>query len=182
MKWFWFFTLYSMMGCFLEIAFARATRSRPDRKRTLFLPLCPVYGLGACLCLMIAPPLRDRPALLFPACAAVCTATEYLMAVWYERGLGVAFWDYAGLRGNLWGRVCPPFSVAWGALALTLVYWIHPAVAGFVDAIPAPLAYPAAFLTLADLILSGALLRRTRDRACLRWYARRKRVPAAREA
>ena len=171
-----------MAGCFLEIAFARATRSRPDRKRTLVLPLCPVYGVGACLCLLIAPPIRDNPGLLFLTGAAVCTATEYLAAVWYERGLGVAFWDYAGQRGNLWGRVCIPFSAAWGALALCLVYWIHPAVAGLVRTIPATLFYFAAPVTLADLIVSGAMLRRTRDRACLRWYARGKRVPAGQES
>ena len=180
LEWFWFFTLYSMMGCLLEIAFARATRSRPDRKRTLFLPLCPVYGVGACLCLLTAPLTKSNPALLFLTGAVVCTAAEYLTAVWYERVLGVAFWNYDGQRGNLWGRVCLPFSAAWGALVLCLTYWIHPAVAGLVRAIPAPLFYFAAPLTLADLIVSGVMLRRTHDRACLRWYCR-KRVPAARE-
>ena len=181
LEWFWFFTLYSMMGCLLEILFARATRSRPDRKRTLFLPLCPVYGVGACLCLLIAAPLRDNPALLFLTGGAVCTAAEYLTAVWYERGLGVTFWDYAGQRGNLWGRVCIPFSAAWGILVLCLAYWIHPVVAGLVRMIPAPLFYFAAPVALADLIVSGVMLRRTRDRACLRWYdrfRRRKRVTA----
>ena len=91
MTWFWFFTLYSTLGCALEVLFARLTRSRPDRKRALFLPLCPVYGLGACLCLMIAPSVRGNPGLLFLTGAALCTATEYLMALWYERGLGVRF-------------------------------------------------------------------------------------------
>ena len=182
MEWFWFFTLYGVMGCLLEIVFARATRSRPDRKRTLFLPLCPVYGAGACLCLLSAPPIKDNPALLFAAGAAVCTAVEYLAAVWYERVLGVRFWDYGGRRGNLWGRICLPFSAAWGVLVLLLVYGIHPAVAALVRTIPAPLFYFAAPATLADLVYSGVMLRRTRDRACLRWYdrfSRRKRVPAA---
>lgn len=184
MEWFCFFTLYSIMGCLLEVIFARLTRSRPDRKRTLFLPLCPVYGLGACLCLMIAPLTMDNPGLLFLTGAAVCTATEYLTALWYERGLGVKFWDYSGQRGNLWGRVCLPFSAAWGVLVLCLAYRIHPAVAAFVRTLPAPLIGLWALIALADLALSGAMLRRTHDRACLRWYdrfLRRKRVPAGRE-
>ena len=185
LEWFWYFTLYSMLGCLLEIAFARATRSRPDRKRTLFLPLCPVYGVGACLCLMAAPLTRNNPALLFLTGAVVCTSAEYLTAVWYERALGVTFWDYAGQRGNLWGRVSLPFSAAWGVLALCLTHWIHPAVIELVRMIPTPLFYVAAPLTCADLILSGVMLRRSRDRACLRWYDRfshGKRVPAARDA
>ena len=170
MDWFWFFTLYSALGCALEIVFARVTRSRTDRKRLLILPLCPVYGLGACLCLYVAPAVRGNPGLLFLTGAAVCSAVEYLTALWYERVLGVAFWDYSGQRGNLWGRVCVPFSAAWGVLVLLLVYRVQPVVGALVDAIPdalAPLAVPAVF---ADLIVSGVLLRRTRDRACLRWY------------
>ena len=184
MTWFWFFTLYSTLGCALEVLFARLTRSRPDRKRALFLPLCPVYGLGACLCLMIAPSVRGNPGLLFLTGAALCTATEYLMALWYERGLGVRFWDYAGQRGNLWGRVCIPFSAAWGLLTLVLAYWLHPVVAGIVGKIPPLLTAFALPAVLADLIVSGVMLHRVRDRACLRWYDRfrhRNAVTAARE-
>ena len=184
MIWFWFFTLYSALGCALEVIFARLTRSRPDRKRALILPLCPVYGLGACLCLLIAPSVRGNPGLLFLTGAALCTAAEYLMALWYERGLGVRFWDYAGQRGNLWGRVCVPFSAAWGALTLFLAYWLHPAVAALVDRIPPTLTAFAAPAVLADLTVSGVMLHRTHDRACLRWYDRfrhGKAIPAARD-
>lgn len=172
MNWFWFFTIYSAMGCALEIAFALIRKARPDRKRLLFFPLCPVYGVGACLCLLIAPTVDGNPSALFLIGATVCTATEYLAAVWYERGLGVKFWDYAGERGNLWGRVCLPFSAAWGVLTLILVYWIHPVVFSAVEKIPAALTFLAAPAVLADLIASGYLLRRTHDRACLRWYDR----------
>lgn len=94
------------------------------------------------------------------------------MALWYERGLGVRFWDYSGQRGNLWGRVCLPFSTVWGALVLCLVYWIHPVVAAFVRTLPAPLIRLWELITLTDLLLSGAMLRQTHDRACLRWYDR----------
>ncbi len=172
MRWFWFFTLYSTLGCLLEIVFARLTRSRPDRKRFLVLPLCPVYGLGACLCLLVAPLVQNNPGLLFLTGGVVCTAVEYLTALWYERVLGVAFWDYSGQRGNLWGRVCVPFSAAWGVLVLGLVYGLHPAIQALVDAIPDSLALLALPTVAADGIASGVMLRRTRDRACLRWYDR----------
>ena len=172
MDWFWFFTLYSTLGCLLEIVFARVTRSRPDRKRLLILPLCPVYGLGACLCLLVAPIVRSNPGLMFLTGAVVCTAVEYLTALWYERVLGVTFWDYAGQRGNLWGRVCVPFSAAWGVLVLILVYRVHPVTLSLVDAIPDTLTLLAVPAVAVDLIVSGVMLRRTRDRACLRWYDR----------
>ena len=106
------------------------------------------------------------------------------MALWYERGLGVRFWDYAGQRGNLWGRVCIPFSAAWGLLTLVLAYWLHPVVAGIVGKIPPLLTAFAVPAVLADLIVSGVMLHRVRDRACLRWYdrfRRRNALTAARE-
>ena len=48
MRWLWYFIIYSFCGFLLEVAFARAIRHpKRDRKCLIFLPLCPVYGLGA---------------------------------------------------------------------------------------------------------------------------------------
>ena len=171
MSWFWYFVIYSFLGFLLEVAFARLLHGRPDRKCFLVLPLCPVYGLGACACLLLAPLAKGGPAALFVLCAAVCSAVEYAMAIWYERGVGVPFWDYTGMFGNLRGRVCLPFSAAWGLLALILVDWIHPMMSGAVSAISTPVTATASVILLTDAMISRALLRRTRDRSCLCWYA-----------
>ena len=53
MIWFWSFITYSFIGFLLEVAFARMTGGRADRKGLLVLPLCPVYGVGACLILSL---------------------------------------------------------------------------------------------------------------------------------
>lgn len=170
MEWFWYFVIYSFLGFLLETLFARLLHGRPDRKCLLVLPLCPVYGLGACAALLIAPLAKGRPALLYLLGLTVCTAVEYAMAVWYERGVGVRFWNYSGLAGNLHGRICLPFSMAWGLLALALVYFVHPEVTRLVSAIPAPVTAVAMPALLLDAAVSDRMLRRTGDRACLRWY------------
>lgn len=168
MNWFWYFTIYSFLGFLLEAAFALLLRERPDRKCFLVLPLCPVYGFGACACLLLAP--LAKGGVQYILCAAVCTVIEYAMAGWYERCAGVRFWDYTGIFGNLRGRVCLPFSAAWGLLALILVNWIHPMITGAVSSIPACVTFVAVPVLLADGAASHLLLRRTRDCACLRWY------------
>lgn len=170
MNWFWYFVIYSFLGFLLETVFARLSHGRPDRKCFLLLPLCPVYGLGACVCLLLAPLAKERPAALYILCAVACSAVEYAMAVWYERGVGVHFWDYTGTFGNLHGRVCLPFSAAWGLLALILVDQIHPIITGVVSAISDSITVIAMLVLLADAAISHILLRHTRDRACLRWY------------
>ncbi len=171
MVWFWNFFAYSFLGFLLETVFAWATGGRPDRKCLVVLPLCPVYGLGACAILLLPEGVRDAPVLLFLLGGLAATAAEYAAAVYYEKVLRVSFWDYRGLPGSLRGRVCLPFSLAWGVLALALVRWVHPFLALRLSAIPAPVTWAAGAALASDLLLSAWMLRRTGDARCLRWSA-----------
>ena len=171
MIWFWNFTTYSFLGFLLEVAFARSTGGRPDRKCLLVLPLCPVYGLGACAILLLPTWTDASFPLLFVLGGMTATAVEYLTALFYEKALGVSFWDYHGLPGSLQGRVCLPFSLAWGLLSLPLVHWVDPILAPWLAAIPRPVTWMAMAAVGSDLLLSGILLKRTGNRNCLKWYA-----------
>ncbi len=173
MVWFWYFTVYSGAGFLLELAYARATGGRRDRKRTLLLPLCPVYGLGACCILLAVPPFCGCPVLAAIMAAGAATGTEYLTALFYEKALGVTFWDYSGRRGNLHGRVCPFFSAAWGLLSLPLLYWLQPALRLWAQSIPPAVTAVCAAAVGGDLLVSALMLRRTGDRECLQWYRQR---------
>lgn len=171
MRWLWYFILYSFGGFLLEVAFARvAGHPKKDRKCFLLLPLCPVYGLGACLIVWVAG-LVDS--LLWAALAGGLAATgaELAMGLFYRFALGVEFWDYRHIPGSLGGLVCPQFSLCWTGLALALVYWIHPLAAGIAGAVPAWLAPPALILLGADALVSCVALRRAGTTDVLRWYA-----------
>ena len=64
--WLWYFVLYSFLGFLVEVAFARVTRNpKKDRKCLYFLPLCPVYGLGALAILALPAVIRENPWLFF---------------------------------------------------------------------------------------------------------------------
>ena len=172
MLWFWSFVAYSFMGFLLETAFAALTGGHPDRKGLLVLPLCPVYGAGACLILALPGWVDERPWALFLLGGLAATAAEYLAALYHEKVLGVSFWSYDGLSGSLHGRVCLPFSLAWGLLSLELTRHVHPLLAPWLARIPAPVGWLALATLLTDGILTAALLRSTGDTASLRWYAR----------
>ena len=168
---FWYFFFYSFLGFLLEVAYARLTHSpKPDRKCFLFLPLCPVYGLGALGILGVSAFLYDRPVLMALGGGLAATAAEYLTGLFYERVLGVSFWDYSGLPGSIQGRVSLPFSLAWGALSLLLVYWVHPALVPWLEEIPLPVSQMALMTLVADSLLSALLLKRTGTRDSLKWY------------
>lgn len=168
---FWYFLIYSFLGFLLEVVFARVIRSpKRDRKCFLLLPLCPVYGLGALGILAAGEALGRWPLLVALAGSGVATAAEYAMGVLYQRVLGVEFWNYSGLPLNVGGKVCLPFSVAWGVLSLGLVYVIHPLAAALVERIPAGLTPAVLIFLLTDGAVTCWLLRTTGSTDSLRWY------------
>lgn len=169
---FWQFLFYSFCGFLLEVAFARLIRHpKTDRKCHLILPVCPVYGIGALCILLLPEAVKASPLLLYCAGAAAATAAEWTLAVFYEKVAGAAFWDYSELRWNLQGRVCLPFSLFWGLLALPLVYVLQPRLALLTAAIPAAATAPIVLFYLVDAAVSFLLLRRFGTEG-LKWYTR----------
>ncbi|MCD8005146.1 MAG: putative ABC transporter permease [Oscillospiraceae bacterium] len=168
---FWQLVLYSFLGFALEVAFARATGAKKrDRKCMLLLPLCPVYGLGAAAILHLPALFSDRPLKLFLWGALAATAVEYLVDFLYEKLLRVRFWDCSRLSGNVNGRVCLPFSLAWGLLALGLKNWLHPRLAPLLEAIPWGWTLLTAAAVALDAVLTVHILRDTGSTDSLRWY------------
>lgn len=161
MKLFWMLWIYSLLGCALELFYARCLcRSREGRRCRLLMPLCPVYGVGAVLILACPSPLRTSVPLWMLWGMLCATAAEYAAAVFYERCWHTAFWDYSGLPFQLHGRVCLPFSLVWGVLTLPLVRWVHPVVEEVLQRLPPWLGPPMAAACVADFLLTGWMLRK----------------------
>ena len=171
MLWLWRFILYSFLGFLLEVAFARAVHSpKRDRKCLVLLPLCPVYGLGAVLILWLVQALDAGPLGTMAAGFLSATAAEYAVDLFYDRALGVRFWDYAQQPFNLRGRVCLTFSLCWTGLALVLVYALAPLTDRALAAIPPGLGPPALIVLGCDGAVSCLALRRAGTTDVLRWY------------
>lgn len=159
--WLWYFWIYSFLGWLVELAFAVASRSEDRRRRCLLLlPLCPVYGLGM-LAVLALPPMGGSGLAIFGGLTA--TAVEYAYHWAGERFLGVRFWDYRRVPGNLRGRVCLPFSLAWGLLVWAAVRFVQPGAAALAEAVPAWLTYGCLLIFTADLVCSLRFLRVTGD-------------------
>ena len=76
MEWFWYFLFYSFLGFLLEVGYAWWTGGSLDRKCLLLLPLCPVYGLGACAVLLLPGAVLRSPVLLVVVGGLTATAVE----------------------------------------------------------------------------------------------------------
>lgn len=170
--WFWMLLFYSFFGYLLERMFAKVTLAdKQVRKCFLLLPLCPVYGLAMALHLVLLP--QDLPGFWRLALrgALVTTAVEYLVHLFYDRVLGVRFWDYTGTWGQLRGRICLPFSAVWGLLSALAVLGVQPELNRLAALLPAELAYSLLLVLAADAVLSWQLLRRYGDTELLSWRA-----------
>lgn len=166
--WFWIFILYSALGCLLESGFARVTHA-PDQTRRCFfvLPLCPVYGLG--MATVLALPQEWRQGLWLPiAGGIITTAVEYGYHWLGEAVFSVRFWDYSGQPGCLRGRVCLPFSIAWGVLTAAAVVVIQPLLTGLIARIPPSVTYLVLLAFTADLVYSVQALLTTHSLDTLR--------------
>lgn len=165
---FWYFIFYSFLGYLLEQVFARAVRGPQQRRKCfLLLPLCPVYGLGVLAVLALPEAVRTGPWLIFTG-AVVTTAVEYAVHWGYELFLGVKFWDYSATFGNLNGRVCLPFTLAWGVLTAVALWWVQPGIAAVTAQISPPLTFAALLLFTVDGVCSAQFLRVTHDVEALR--------------
>lgn len=165
----WQFWAYSFVGFLLETIFAWATRSpRRDRRCFLMLPLCPVYGLGVLAVLSLPPSLTDtfRGLALWGGLAA--TVVEFAVHWLYEKVLGVCFWDYRGMFGNLQGRICLPFSVIWGLLLAAGLPRLHRWLLPLLERIPAAVTWWMLVLFTADALLSAWVLWETGDPESIR--------------
>ena len=90
-------------------------------------------------------------------------AVEYVYHWAGERLLGVRFWDYAQVPGNLRGRVCLSFTLAWGLLAWAAVRFVQPGAAFIAAAVPPAATYACLLLFTADAVCSLWFLRVTGD-------------------
>ena len=164
----WNFWWFSFLGWVLERLFAAATHSPVQRRRCLLVaPLCPVYGLGMLAVLALPTPLRTGWRLyLFGTLAA--TAVEHLYHWWGETFLGIRFWDYTGLPGSLQGRVCLPFSLAWGVLLFPAVYGAAPLADTLAARVPPFLTWLCLMAFTVDSVCSLRILAATHSLNALR--------------
>ncbi len=180
MAYFWYFLFYSFLGYLLEKLFARVMHSpRQVRKCFLLLPLCPVYGLALCALLMTGAERVGNLIALMLQGAAVTTAVEYAVHWGYETLLGVQFWDYTRAKMNVNGRICLPFSAAWGALSVLAVRFVQPPLRALASALPDAWAGAALLLLAFDAFLTARVLHTYHDTELLSLRTLRERRKAA---
>ena len=165
----WQFWAYSFVGFLLEKVFARLTQSPMQNRRCfLMLPLCPVYGFGVLAVLSLPESMVNTFWGLAFWGGLTATAVEYVVHLLYEKLFHVRFWDYRGRFGNRAGRICLPFSVAWGLLLAVGLPPLHQRLLPLLTLIPNAVTWWMLVIFTADAMLSAWVLYETNDPEAIR--------------
>lgn len=123
---------YSFLGWVYESILCSITERRWVNRGFLNGPLCPIYGFGAVLDILVFGGREIGIFELFLAAAVLTTTLEYVTSWAMEKLFHARWWDYSQYRFQINGRVCLAGFLAFGAFSVVLLNWLHPFVDGLI--------------------------------------------------
>ena len=130
-----YFLVYALMGWILETIYAFLVHKHFVNRGFLFGPLCPIYGFGAVILILLLENSKGKPSKEFLVAAFAFTIFEYMASYVLEVLFNMRWWDYTNDFMNLQGRVSLAYSIIWGAMGIILIEGIHPIVSKNIEKI-----------------------------------------------
>ena len=121
------FILFSFIGWICEVIYVGVTSAHKFVNRGfLHGPICPVYGFGGVVILMLPPSLYATWIPLFFASMILCTTVEYFVSWLMEKLFHTRWWDYSHYKIQLNGRICLMNSILFGFLGVVVIHFVYP--------------------------------------------------------
>lgn len=116
-----YFFIYAFLGWVQEVIFATLKTGKFVNRGFLNGPVCPIYGVGMAVCVLLLNPLAEKWWLLILVGGALATFLELITGFVLDKIFKTKWWDYSKEPFNFKGYVCLRFAVIWG-LAVLLVF------------------------------------------------------------
>ncbi len=120
------FGAYSFVGWAWESALFTVQERKFVNRGFLNGPLCPIYGVGGLLLVLVLEGSTNNLLVLFFAAIALTTALEYMTAILMEKLFNDKWWDYSTFPLNLKGRISLISSLVFGVMSVLLIKYMHP--------------------------------------------------------
>lgn len=165
----WYFMIYSIIGWMIEVSYHAVTMGKVVNRGFLNGPLCPVYGSGVLMVLMVVNLCgewfgfetdlsRAKVIELFIIGIIFATLIELIAGFLLDQLFHARWWDYRDRRFNLNGYICLEFSIYWGLGIAFVLRVIQPVFENIVSSIPVRISWIllSAFyiIFLVDIILT----------------------------
>lgn len=134
-----YFFVYSFLGWCTEVAFAAFKEHRFVNRGFLNGPLCPIYGFGVSIVILLLTPYKNNLPLLFVTSIILVTLLEGLTGWCMEKIFHHKWWDYSQMPLNIGGYVCLLFSLIWGAFCVVILKLFHPLIQKPLELLPFPI-------------------------------------------
>ena len=122
------FIVYSFIGWIYETALVSIIEGHFVNRGFLFIPLIPIYGIGAVLIILIFYKRVHNTTKLFFLTSILITVLEYGVAWLLETLFNQRWWDYSYYMFHIHGRVSLIGVIIFALMALLLIKYIHPRV------------------------------------------------------
>ena len=144
---FWYFIIYSLIGWMIEVIFLAVTQGKIVNRGFLNGPLCPVYGSGVLMVLIVLYLVdsilgiktsvdASHPMILFAIGIVFATLIEFMAGFILDKLFHARWWDYSERKFNINGYICLEFSIVWGLAIAFVLRVIQPGIENIVDMIP----------------------------------------------
>lgn len=119
----------SFIGWIMEMIYGYMVLGKFVDRGFLYGPICPIYGYGAVLMVLIAEWMQNKKHInIFIKIVIITilfTLLEYTGSVMLEAMFGLRWWDYTNEFFNINGRVCLIFSVMFGVMGTAFVELVY---------------------------------------------------------
>ena len=132
----YYYFIYACMGWCIESIYASWIDARLVNRGFLNGPVCPIYGFGALILIIVLRPVMDNILLLFIGAVILTSVLEYITSLALEKAFKHKWWDYSSRFFNVQGRICLVFSLYWGMFSILMLKILHPQVVDWVAQIP----------------------------------------------
>ena len=121
-----YFLIYAFIGWLLETFYALFTLGHFTNRGFLYGPICPIYGFGAIILILLLQKYKSNSFKLFFYSAIIFSIFEYIVGFALDALFAAKWWDYTNDFMNLNGRISIFYSFAWGIIAILFLNHIYP--------------------------------------------------------
>lgn len=125
-NYFLLFILYSFIGWLMEEILTFIDTKKFVNRGFLIGPICPIYGYGCLLIIILLRRYINDPIALFVMAVVLCFLLEYFTSYFMEKFFKARWWDYSQKKFNINGRICLDNMIAFGALGVIVIYIVNP--------------------------------------------------------
>lgn len=147
-----YFLIYSCIGWLLETFYGFLVLGHFVKRGFLFGPICPIYGFGAIIFILIFDGLKGHNMKKFIISMIVFSIFEFSASWLLEMFFHLRWWDYSSAMFNLQGRICLSFSIVWGLSGVIFSNFLHPFIKKKTENILEKIAFPLQRMTIYTLL------------------------------